>query len=170
MAKQTDPLKFWTEGLPMVPAAPLANCPIATSLGVLGKKWALLVIRDIAMRKTERFSELLKTIPGITPRVLSMRLKELEEAGIIHKVTNKKTPKLVRWNLTEMGWDALPILMSYVAFGSKWFSRTVFADKRPRDVSEIYPQANLQRFEVDIGVANKDEKVIHAMRAGASSD
>jgi hypothetical protein len=99
-----------------------------------------------------------------------MRLKELEEAGLIHKVTNKKTPKLVRWNLTDMGWDALPILMSYVAFGSKWFSKTVFADKRPRDVSEIYPQANLQQFEVDIGVKNKSEQVIRAARAGAPSE
>ena len=170
MANPTDPLKFWTEGTPMVPAAPLANCPIATSLGVLGRKWALLVIRDIAMRKTERFSELLRTITGITPRVLSMRLKELEEAGLIHKITNRKTPKLVRWNLTEMGWDALPILMSYVAFGSKWYSRTVFADRRPRDVSQVYPQANLQRFEVDIGVANKNEKVARAVRAHSLSD
>jgi DNA-binding HxlR family transcriptional regulator len=170
MANPHNPLKFWMEGMPMVPAAPLANCPIATSLGVLGKKWALLVIRDIAMRKTERFSELLRTIPGITPRVLSMRLKELEGAGIIHKVTTRKTPKLVKWNLTEMGWDALPILMSYVAFGSKWYSKTVFADRRPRDVSEVYPQSNLQRIEVDIGVANKSEQVNRALRARTPPD
>jgi DNA-binding HxlR family transcriptional regulator len=168
LTRSQDPLKFWMDGMPMVPAAPLENCPIATSLGVLGKKWALLVIRDIAMRKTERFSELLKTISGITPRVLSMRLKELEDAGIIHKVANVKSPRLVRWNLTEMGWDALPILMSYVAFGSKWYSKTVFADERPRDVSEIYPQANLQQFEVDIGVKNEEATVSRALRANTS--
>jgi DNA-binding HxlR family transcriptional regulator len=158
------------DGMPMVPAAPLENCPIATSLGVLGKKWALLVIRDIAMRKTERFSELLRTIPGITPRVLSMRLRELEDAGIIHKVANEKSPRLVRWNLTEMGWDALPILMSYVAFGSKWFSKTVFADRRRRDVSEVYPQKNLQPFEVDIGVKNEEATVARALGANTSPD
>lgn len=168
MTDSKDPLKFWMDGMPMVPAAPLANCPIATSLGVLGRKWALLVIRDIAMRKTERFSELLRTIPGITPRVLSMRLKELGDAGIIHKVADEKSPRLVRWNLTEMGWDALPILMSYVAFGSKWYSKTVFADKRPRDVTEIYPQANLQPFEVDIGVKNVEATVARSIGANAS--
>jgi DNA-binding HxlR family transcriptional regulator len=168
MTGSQDPLKFWMDGMPMVPAAPLANCPIATSLGVLGRKWALLVIRDIAMRKTERFSELLRTIPGITPRVLSMRLRELDDAGIIHKVANEKSPRLVRWNLTEMGWDALPILMSYVAFGSKWYSKTVFADKRPRDVSEIYPQTNLQPFEVDIGVKNEEATVARSLRANTS--
>jgi len=165
-----DPLRYWTKGTPMVPAAPLVSCPIATSLGVLGKKWALLVIRDIAMRRTERFSELLGTIPGITPRVLSMRLKELEQAGIIRKVAQKRSPRLVRWNLTEMGWDALPILMSYVAFGSKWYSKTVFADKRPRDVSAIYPQANLRPFEIDIGVADRDGNVARVARRPAISD
>ncbi len=142
----------------MVPAAPLVNCPIATSMGVLGKKWALLVIRDISMRKTERFSDLLRTIPGITPRVLSMRLKELERAGIITKVAKQRAPKLVRWRLTEMGWDALPILMSYVSFGSKWFSKTVFSDGQPRKVGEIYPQVNLRKFEVDLEIRNRRTK------------
>jgi DNA-binding HxlR family transcriptional regulator len=142
----------------MVPAAPLANCPIATSLGVLGRKWAMLVIRDIAMRKTERFSELLRTIPGITPRILSTRLRELEDAGIIRKHEDRNSPRIVRWNLTEMGWDALPILMSYVAFGSKWYSKTVFADGRPRDVEELYPQSNLRRFEVSLGVSEQEKK------------
>ena len=139
----------------MVPAAPLVSCPIATSMGVLGKKWALLVIRDIAMRKTERFSELLRTIPGITPRVLSMRLNELEESGLIVRVETRRVPKLVRWNLTEMGWDALPILMSYVAFGSKWFSQTVFSDGLPREVGEVYPQANLRKLEVNLDVSDR---------------
>jgi DNA-binding HxlR family transcriptional regulator len=159
LAKSADPLKYWSEGGPMVPAAPLANCPIATSLGVLGRKWAMLVIRDIAMRKTERFSELLRTIPGITPRILSMRLRELEEAGIIRKHEDRNSPRIVRWNLTEMGWDALPILMSYVAFGSKWYSKTVFADGTPRDVEELYPQSNLRRFEVSLGVSKQEGRL-----------
>lgn len=156
MAKQ-DPLKFWTEGTPMVPAAPLMNCPIATSLGVLGRKWALLVIRDIAMRKTERFSELMKTIPGITQRVLSMRLKELSEAGIITKIKDGGSPRRVRWKLTEKGWDTLPILMSYISFGSKWYAERVFADQSPRKASQVYPQRNLRRFEVDLSLDAEGE-------------
>jgi DNA-binding HxlR family transcriptional regulator len=126
------------------------NCPIATSLGVLGRKWALLVIRDIAMRKTERFSELMKTIPGITQRVLSMRLKELSQAGIIAKIEGGRSPRRVRWKLTEKGWDTLPILMSYVSYGSKWHADKVFADQVRRKASEVYPQKNLRRFEIDL--------------------
>ncbi|MDA4128145.1 MAG: helix-turn-helix transcriptional regulator [Thaumarchaeota archaeon] len=147
-----SPLLYWKKGEPIVPAAQITSCPIHTSLGVLGKKWAMLVLRDISMRKIERFSGLLKSINGITPRVLSMRLKELEEAGIIKKVQTRNSPKMVRWNLTEMGWDALPILMSYVAFGSKWYSTTVFADGVPREMNEIYPQRNLKKLYVNIPV------------------
>jgi len=152
----------------MVPAAPLANCPIATSLGVLGRKWALLVIRDIAMRKTERFSELMKTIPGITQRVLSMRLKELSSEGIIAKMEDSHSPKRVRWKLTEKGWDVLPILMSYVSFGSKWYADGVFADRVPRMVSEIYPQVNLRRYEVDLKLEDKTAKATAARRPSNS--
>src|SRR5215471_5863573 len=149
MAKPVDPLKYWTEGTPIVPAAPIANCPIATSLGILGKKWTILIIRDISMRKLERFSDLLKSVHGITPRVLSMRLKELDKAGYIRRVEVHRKPNLVRWNLTEKGWDTLPILMSFVAFGSKWHGDTVFADGVKREVSEVYPQSNLKKYEVD---------------------
>jgi DNA-binding HxlR family transcriptional regulator len=55
------------------------KCPIKTSLGVLGKKWTMLIIRDIGVYKITRFNRLLESIEGITPRVLSMRLKELEK-------------------------------------------------------------------------------------------
>jgi DNA-binding HxlR family transcriptional regulator len=145
-------MRYWVKGTPMIPDAPFTNCPIATSLGILGKKWTILVLRDIAMRKTERFSELLKSIPGLTPRVLSMRLRELEASGMIMRAENRKSPKFVRWNLTEKGWDVLPILMSYVAFGSKWLAPLVFADGEPREMKEVYPQRNLKHSYVNIEV------------------
>lgn len=140
----------------MIPAVTFTNCPIATSLGILGKKWTILIIRDIGMRKMERFSELLRGAQGITPRVLSQRLKELEEAGMIMKVPNEKTPKLVRWTLTDMGWDSLPILMAYTAFGSKWYSPVVLEDGMPREMVQVYPQPELKRYYVNLDVSEKD--------------
>ncbi len=65
------------------PQVKIVNCPIKTSLGVLGKKWTMLIIRDIGFLKIKRFNRILESIPGLTPRVLSMRLKELEKEGII---------------------------------------------------------------------------------------
>ena len=140
----------------MIPAVPFTNCPIATSLGVLGKKWTILIIRDIGMRKMERFSELLRGAQGITPRVLSQRLKELEVAGMIEKVHNEKSPKLGRWSLTDMGWDTMPVLMAYTAFGSKWYSNTVLEDGIPREMRQVYPQAELKKYIVNLDVSERD--------------
>src|ERR1700688_3777661 len=95
----------------LTPAVPIANCPIATSLGVLGRKWTILILRDMTMMKKERFSEILKSTPGLTPRVLSNRLRELEREGMIEQIEKKKGPNLVRWALTEKGYDTVPIMM-----------------------------------------------------------
>ena len=128
----------------LVPAVPLMNCPIATSLGVLGRKWTILIIRDIGMRKVQRFSELLRSIHGLTPRILSMRLKELEKEGLIKRIEERNSPKIVRWELTEKGIDTLPILMDFVAFGSKWYADKVFEDQTPRTLQEVFPQWNAE--------------------------
>jgi DNA-binding HxlR family transcriptional regulator len=122
----------------LLPEVKFAQCPIKTSLGVLGKKWTMLVLRDIGFLGVDRFSQLLHSIHGLTPRVLSMRLKELEDEGFIERIENGKSPMIVRWTLTEKGRDALPILMLFTAFGSKWHADVVFEDKTPRALSELY--------------------------------
>jgi DNA-binding HxlR family transcriptional regulator len=124
----------------ILPQVRFIECPIKTSLGVLGKKWTILIIRDIGFLKIERFNWILESIPGLTPRVLSMRLKELEKEGFIKCVEEKRSPMMVLWRLTEKGKDTLPILMQLVAFGSKWYSDVVFEDKMPRKLNEIFPQ------------------------------
>jgi DNA-binding HxlR family transcriptional regulator len=116
------------------------QCPIRTSLGVLGRKWTILIIRDIGFLKINRFNRLLESIQGLTPRVLSMRLRELEKEGYIECFEEKKSPVMVRWRLTQKGKDTMPILMQLTAFGSKWYSDVVFEDKRPRKLNEIFPQ------------------------------
>jgi DNA-binding HxlR family transcriptional regulator len=125
----------------LLPQVTFVKCPIKTSLGVLGKKWTILIIRDIGFRKIERFNLLLKSIPGLTPRVLSMRLKELEKEGLIKCVHEKRIPMVVLWSLTEKGKDTLPILLMLTAFSSKWYSEFIFEDKKPRKLNEIFPQS-----------------------------
>jgi DNA-binding HxlR family transcriptional regulator len=121
-------------------------CPIKVSMGVLGRKWAMLVLRDIGFRKIDRFNRLLESIPGLTPRVLSMRLKELEQDGIIQKTENGTAPTNVRWTLTEKGRDTLPILMRFIAFGSKWYAKEVFEDKTPRSLQEIFTRPEAKQM------------------------
>jgi DNA-binding HxlR family transcriptional regulator len=114
------------------------KCPIAVSLGVLGKKWTLLILRDIGLRRIDRFNRLLESLDGITPRMLSRRLGELESSGFIERSEEESTPKVIRWSVTEKGRDTLPILLQLVIFGSKWYAREVFSDRRARTVSELF--------------------------------
>src|SRR3712207_8260259 len=85
----------------LLPGVVFAQCPIRTSLGVLGKKWAMLLLRDIGILGVDRFNRLLASNPGLTPRVLSMRLKELEKEGYIMCVEKAKSPIIVRWSRSE---------------------------------------------------------------------
>jgi DNA-binding HxlR family transcriptional regulator len=146
--KQYPTISEW-----LLPGVKFAQCPIKTTLGILGKKWTMLVMRDIGILGVDRFNRLLDSIPGLTPRVLSMRLKELEKEGFIQRIKDgKKSPMVVRWILTEKGRDTLPILLQFTAFGSKWHAEVVFEDKIPRRPNELFqPKAiKLVRTMIDI--------------------
>jgi DNA-binding HxlR family transcriptional regulator len=128
------------------PQIKFIQCPIKTSLGVLGKKWTLLILRDIGFLRIVRFNRILESIPGLTPRVLSMRLRELEDEGFIERAGGKRDPAMVVWRLTEKGRDTRPILIQLTAFGSKWHADVVFEDKRPRSLYEIFPQPEASKI------------------------
>jgi DNA-binding HxlR family transcriptional regulator len=126
------------------------NCPVQASLGTLGRKWALLILRNIELFDKHRFNELLKATPGLTKRVLSMRLKELEDGGFIKVV--EKGISYSKWDLTEKGKDTLPVLMALVQFGSKWYADQVFEDKKPRALKEVFEESYIQTIMRDLMV------------------
>jgi DNA-binding HxlR family transcriptional regulator len=120
-----------------------SGCPVKASLDVLGRKWALLVLRNIGLYRTDRFNEMLRITPGLSKRVLAMRLKELERGGFIRVVERGRN--FTRWGLTEKGEDALPILMTLVQFGSKWYAEEVFADRRPRSLTDVFDSSYIRK-------------------------
>lgn len=116
-----------------------ADCPVEATLGVLGRKWSIVIIRDIGVYGRGRFNQLLKSLPGLSPRVLATRLRQLEDDGIVEKFVEKsKPPKIVRWSLTDKGLDALRVGMMVASFGARWQAERVFFDKRPRTTRELY--------------------------------
>jgi DNA-binding HxlR family transcriptional regulator len=132
------------------PDVTYVNCPVEASLGVLGKKWTIVIIRDIGVYGRDRFSRLLNSLSGIPPKVLATRLKQLEQEGFIEKYVEKRIPpKIVRWSLTEKGIDAIRIGMMLAAFGSKWHADTVFDDKRPRKMHEIFNREGMELLTKD---------------------
>ena len=128
-----------------------ADCPVEATLGVLGRKWTILILRDIAMYKRDRFNLLLRSLPSIPPKVLATRLKQLEHEELITKYVEKGVPpKIVRWSLTEKGLDAIRIGMMVGAFGAKWQADRVFFDKKPRRISDIYDREGMELLLKDL--------------------
>lgn len=105
--------------------------PMKPDLGVVGHKWAMLVLADIGLREINRFNRLLDSNPRLTPRVLSRRLRELEGAGMISRTEKERA---IYWSLTEKGADILPAIIRLVAFGARWNTSTIFKDKLPRKI------------------------------------
>ena len=112
------------------------GCPIRASLGALGHKWGLMVLRDVAFCQDARFSDILRNIDGLTPRVLTFRLRELQKEGLIQKVERDRETV---YELTAKGVDAIPILAALTSFGVRHQAADVFKDGRPRTLVEIVP-------------------------------
>jgi hypothetical protein len=108
----------------------------------------------------------LQPTAGIGPRHLSPPPVEeaarAEASGLVRRIEEPATPKKVVWRFTEKGWDTLPILMSYVAFGSKYFPERVFPDGQPREMKEMYPAPVVEKFFVPLNV--DEQKAAHARR------
>ncbi len=73
-----------------------------------------------------------------------MRLKELQRAGFIYPAERGRN--FTRWGLTEKGEDVLPILMTLVQFGAKWYANEVFADRRQRTLFEVFQRTYVQKI------------------------
>lgn len=146
MSRSGDGNYLGEEEMPLLPNYSFNHCPIQASLGVLGKKWTLLILRDIGLLKIDRFNRILETLPGLPRKVLSTRLRELEKEGFIECSERKKSPMVVRWRMTQKGKDTLPILMRFIAFGSRWYPEVVFADKTPRTLSELFSVPEAQEL------------------------
>jgi DNA-binding HxlR family transcriptional regulator len=81
-------------------------------------KWTLLILRDLAQRPC-RFTELERSLTGISPRTLSQRLKALEDEGIVAREVHAETPR-VDYRLTQKGTDLVPIVDAMRAWGRQW--------------------------------------------------
>src|SRR5712692_6624939 len=86
---------------PILPEIPFESCPIRLSLGCLGRRWALIVLRDVAFLRDMTFSQILRRNPGLTPRALSMRLRDLQEEGVIERLEDSLDNRKVHYRLTQ---------------------------------------------------------------------
>jgi DNA-binding HxlR family transcriptional regulator len=100
-------------------AASNAQCPVCRTADIVCGKWTLLVIRDLAAGRS-RFCELERSLEGISPRTLSLRLRALEEEGIVIRRTFPEVPPRVEYALTEKGQALAPLIDDMRRYGTRW--------------------------------------------------
>jgi DNA-binding HxlR family transcriptional regulator len=96
-----------------------SRCPVCRTADVVCGKWTLLVIRDLAEGRS-RFCELERSLEGISPRTLSLRLRALEEEGIVARHTFPEVPPRVEYALTEKGEALVPLIEDMRRYGKRW--------------------------------------------------
>lgn len=95
------------------------GCPVEATLRVIGGKWTLLILRDLA-EGPRRFSELQKSLGSVSPKCLSDRLKELEREGILTRTVYPEVPPRVEYALTEKGQALGSIIAAMREWGLRW--------------------------------------------------
>ncbi len=95
------------------------NCAVAACAEIIGAKWTAVLVHDLS-EGSRRFSELEHSLPGISPRTLSERLRLLEQDGIVERRSYPESPPRVEYELTEKGRGLLPIITQMSEFGHQW--------------------------------------------------
>jgi DNA-binding HxlR family transcriptional regulator len=96
-----------------------STCPVCKTAEVVCGKWTLLLIRDLAAG-SRRFCELERSLEGISPRTLSLRLRALEDEGVIERHTYPEVPPRVEYALTEKGEALVPLIDDMRTYGTRW--------------------------------------------------
>ena len=99
----------------------LPECPVATTVGLIGSKWKLLILRNLLARPW-RFNELKKDLEGISQKVLTDSLRSLKDDGIITRTVYPEVPPHVEYALSELGETMRPIIKSMEEFGNYYKS------------------------------------------------
>jgi len=101
----------------------IQRCPIEFTLDILGDKWCIPVLREL-FTGVKRTHQLLEALPGISTKTLAIRLRELEDHGLITRTVYAEVPPHVEYALTEKGYEVQPILTALKVVGQRWLQRS----------------------------------------------
>ena len=107
-----------------------ASCPVCRTADIVCGKWTLLLVRELA-EGCSRFCELERSLAGISPRTLSLRLRALEEEGIVERSTFPAVPPRVEYALTEKGRALIPIIEDMRTYGERWLGASCASEPPP---------------------------------------
>jgi len=102
----------------------LPDCPVATTVQLIGNKWKLLILRNLLARPW-RFNELRKSLDGISQKVLTESLRSMESDGIVIRTVYAEVPPRVEYSLSELGETLRPILDAMQTWGTDYKNNTI---------------------------------------------
>lgn len=97
----------------------LSVCPVEVTLSLINDKWKVLIVRDL-LTGTKRFNELKKSVTGITQKVLTNNLRQMESDKLVKRKVYAEVPPRVEYSLTDVGLSLKPILDSMVEWGNNY--------------------------------------------------
>ena len=103
----------------MIAKSELPECPVATTVQLIGNKWKLLILRNLLVG-TQRFGELKRGVPGISQKVLTENLRSMEEDGIVVRTEYHVVPPRVEYRLTDLGNSMRPLIAAMEQWGSEY--------------------------------------------------
>ena len=96
----------------------LPACPVETTLTMISDKWKVLILRDL-LTGTKRFGELKKSLVGVSQKVLTSQLREMEENGLVERKAYPEVPPRVEYTLPDLGYSLKPVLDTIWAWGEE---------------------------------------------------
>jgi DNA-binding HxlR family transcriptional regulator len=112
-------------------------CPVENTFRIVGKKFTILILRNMMNFNQTRFNQFIDSIEGINPKTLSIRLREMEKDGLIERKVYPETPIRIEYFLTEKGKALKPILEQMADFSMQHCCKDVFKDGKPRTLKEV---------------------------------
>ena len=103
----------------MIKKENLPECPVATTVQLIGSKWKLLILRDL-LTGTKRYNELKRSLPDISQKVLTASLKSMVEDGIVIRTAYPEIPPRVEYSLTELGESMRPMIAVMEKWGTEY--------------------------------------------------
>ena len=124
----------------------MRNCPVEISVRLMGKKFTMNIVRNMLLLKQKRFNEFLSSIEGISTKTLSVKLREMEDAGLVTRKVIETRPLGVEYHLTEKGEALAPIMVEMAIFSMRWEPKQVFKNQRPATIKEAFGTENLDKL------------------------
>ena len=98
----------------------MQQCPVTTALSVIGGKWKVIILWHLKEGGVKRFGELQRLVRGISQKMLTQELRDLEESGLVSRKVYPVVPPKVEYSLTETGWSLKPVLEKLSEWGTEY--------------------------------------------------